>query len=461
MRIVVLVSDTFRFDHVGAHGLREVRTPNLDGLARQGADFLRAYTGSFPTGPNRADVYLGKFWFPRSEWAPIPLGETTLAERLGRAGYATQWIGDNPHLLKNNAYYHRGFDAAVQVRGQEGDVYFTRLNRPRPRIMPKAKTRYRPEKFGMRLVDLHEWINEPRYEEDRFCCRTADLACRWLQDNYKADKFVLWVEFFDCHEPWDPPEYFWRRYDPGYSGPEMRHPNYGPASDYTPAELRNLAAHYAGEVELLDKSVGRILRQIVDCGIDDDTAIVFTTDHGIALGEHNRTGKSNIHPTDQRAWLMFEELAHIPLIIRLPGGRPRKIRQFVQPVDLTATLIDLAGAKRDASLHGRSLMGLIRGRAKGWHRNCAISSAHMGRLGRKSSGLPMLYSGRWAYSPRNERAAASGLLFDMVADRDQKHNVLGRHRQVAARLDRQMRKVVKQIGVPDETVAKIMGDVKI
>ena len=121
MRIVVLVSDTFRFDHVAAHGMKDVRTPNLDKLAAGGADFLRTYAGSFPTGPNRADVYLGKFWFPRSEWAPLPTDEPTLAGRLTEAGYVTQWIGDNPHLMKNNAFYHRGFTAAVQVRGQEGE----------------------------------------------------------------------------------------------------------------------------------------------------------------------------------------------------------------------------------------------------------------------------------------------------------------------------------------------------
>ena len=457
MRIVVLVSDTFRFDHVAAHGMKDVRTPNLDKLAAGGADFLRTYAGSFPTGPNRADVYLGKFWFPRSEWAPLPTDEPTLAGRLTEAGYVTQWIGDNPHLMKNNAFYHRGFTAAVQVRGQEGDVYFTRLNKPPAKVQPTAKTRYRPERFGMTLVNLHEWLNEPRWEEDRFCCRTAELACRWLQDNYKADKWVLWVEFFDVHEPWDPPEYFWRRHDPDYRGVEMRHPNYGPAGDYTAAELRNLAAHYAGEVELLDKSVGRILRQIADCGIDDDTAVVFTTDHGIALGEHDRTGKSNIHPRDQRNWLMYEELAHIPLIVRLPGQRPRRLRQFVQPVDLTATLLDLAGVKADASLHGRSLMGLIRGRSDTWARDCAISSAYLGGLAPKSSGLPLLYSGRWAYGPRDEHFRRRGVLFDMSADPAQRRNVVRRHPELVARLERKMLRVLRDIGTPEEMVEDLMG----
>ena len=457
MRIVVIISDTFRFDYVAAHGLKKIRTPHLDALASRSADFLRCYTGSFPTGPNRADVYLGQYWFPQADWSPLPTDRPTLAGRVGELGYVTQWIGDCPHLMKRNAYYHRGFTAAVQVRGQEGDVYFTRLNKPDPRIQPPGKTR-RTRHLGMTLPNLQEWQNEPRWEEDRFCCRTADLACRWLQENYKATKWMLWLEFFDVHEPWDPPEYLWRHYDPDYQGPEMRHPNYGPADEYTPAELRNLAAHYAGEVTLLDKSVGRILRQIEDCGIADDTAIIFTADHGIALGEHNRTGKSNIHPRDDRCWLMFEELAHIPLLVYLPGMRPRKVRQYVQPVDTAATVLELAGAGPAPSDHGTSVLDLALGRARRWRRDWAISSAYLGRLGPRCSGLPVLYTGRWAYAPRTEKFGTGGLLFDMNADRSQTRNLLRKFPAVAKRLRGRMARLLEQIGTPAETVAQLMGE---
>ncbi|MHC4718017.1 MAG: sulfatase family protein, partial [Planctomycetota bacterium] len=347
--------------------------------------------------------------------------------------------------------------AAVQNRGQEVDVYFTRLNKPALQVQPDDKTR-RTSRFGMSLPSLQEWQNEPRWEDDRFCCRTADLACRWLEDNYKAPKWMLWLEFFDVHEPWDPPEYFWRRHDPGYDGPEMRHPNYGPAGEYTAAELRNLQAHYAGEVELMDKCVGRILRQIEDCGIDDDTAIVFTADHGIAVGEHNRTGKSNIHPDDKRAWLMFEELAHIPLIVHLPGMRPRKVRRYVQPVDLTATLLDIAAAEPDPDADGSSALGLATGSADSWRRAWAISSGYLGGLSETPSGLPMLYAGKWAYCPRTDRMGTGGVLYDMGADRAQKTNLARGHPAVAARMRRQMKRLLSEMGVAGESIGALMGE---
>jgi len=457
MRIVVIISDTFRFDHVAAHGRKAVHTPHLDDLARRGADFQRAYAGSFPTGPNRADVYLGRTWFPRHPWSPLPTDVPTLAERVVEAGYVTQWIGDNPHLMKNNAWYTRGFSAAVVTRGQEGDMYFTRLNKPHAAVQPVAKTRRTPVKFGMTLVDAHEWQNEPRYEADRFCCRTADLACRWLEENYKHKQWMLWLEMFDVHEPWDPPEYLWRRYDPDYAGPEMRHPNYGPASEYTKAELRNLAAHYAGEATLVDKSIGRILRQIDDCGIADDTAIVFTTDRGICLGEHNRTGKSNLHPDDTRPFPLYEQLSHIPLIVYVPGARPRRPRQIVQPVDTAATILQLAGAKADKSQDGASLLDLVRGKRSTWRRDWAISSAHLGHQPWRRQTLPMFYTGRWAYCPRTDSGGPAGMLFDMAADPEQRKSLVKSRPAVASRLRDRMRKRLEAMDVTAEQVAELFA----
>ena len=81
----------------------------------------------------------------------------------------------------------------------------------------------------------------------------------WLDENYKFSPLFLWVDSFDPHEPWDPPEDMVRKYDPDYTGTPMIHPNYGKADDYTQEELRNLRAHYCAEAELVDRWVGRIL----------------------------------------------------------------------------------------------------------------------------------------------------------------------------------------------------------
>ena len=147
---------------------------------------------------------------------------------------------------------------------------------------------------------------------------------QWLEENHLAAPFFLWVDFFDPHEPWDPPEYLVRKYDPDYDGEPMLHCNYGPATDYSPDELNNLWAHYAAETELVDRHLGRILQKIDDLALWDDSIVVVTSDHGTSLGEHNRTGKSNICDHDERYWPIYPEVGHVPFLIAggdIPRGR--------------------------------------------------------------------------------------------------------------------------------------------
>jgi arylsulfatase A-like enzyme len=334
--IVLLVTDTYRFDNLGSRAARPVRTPALDQFAADRATEIgRFYTGSFPTIPHRTDLASGTVGWPHYGWQPIDLsGPNHIAALLGQEGYATQLICDCPHLF--NARFQHAFDAAFQHRGQEGDKPVLHLNDPIPAAMPLAKTRARPTFRGSPLVDVHRWTNrQPRYETESFPAKTASTAIRWLEENSRAAPFFLWVDFFDPHEPWDAPEYLVRRYDPHYEGAPMWHPNYGPATDYTADELNNLWAHYAAEAELVDRWVGRVLQKIDDLQLWDDTIVVITSDHGMSLGEHGRTGKSNIHDDDPRYWPLYPELGHVPFL--LAGGpvpRGQRLDLIAQPADI-------------------------------------------------------------------------------------------------------------------------------
>jgi arylsulfatase A-like enzyme len=233
MNFIVIVSDTFRYDYLGANGNPWIKTPELDTFASRAVSFDRCTISSFPTIPTRTDWFTGRYSFPFHGWQPLDPGATVLAGVLAEAGYINQLITDNPHLMNGRQHFNRGFHGAEWIRGQEGDTPLTWMNHPLPQVMPFEKTRQRPINFGAPLVDLHAWQN--RWwdgEEDTFVARTCRTACHWLEHNYKAEKFFLWVDCFDVHEPWDPPEYLVRLYDDsGYDGPPMKHPNYGPASD--------------------------------------------------------------------------------------------------------------------------------------------------------------------------------------------------------------------------------------
>ena len=428
--ILLIITDTFRYDNLGQRAERAVRTPELDRFAAERAtEVMRFYTGSFPTIPHRTDVATGVLGWPHHGWQAIDLSSPNhIAPLLCQAGarqghpYASQLICDCPHLF--NARFQHAFDAAFQHRGQEGDKALLHLNDPIRPVVPLDKTRVHPLFQGHPLVDVHRWANrDPRYEEEAFPARTASTAVRWLEENCQAGPFFLWVDFFDPHEPWDPPEYMVRRYDPTYTGIPMLHPNYGPASAYTPEELQNLWAHYAAEAELVDRWIGRLLQKVDDLQLWDDTIVVVTSDHGMSLGEHQRTGKSNIHDQDQRYWPVYPEIGHVPFLIAgrdVPRGRILDL--IAQPIDILPTLCDLAGIALEPPqpLEGCSFaQALLAGSSPDRlaHRDYAVSGCYVRSEGDKAphkATTPFLVTDRWGYAPVG--AWGRPELYDLAAD---------------------------------------------
>ena len=345
MNIIVVIADTFRYDNIYPLGSGAVGGPHLEAFARQGVSLNNFYTGSFPTIPQRTDFTTGRVGWPWYPWQSLlRSGRNHLPKLLAPHGYASQLIGDCPHLIK--AQFDLGFTGFHQVRGQEGDTHFLRLNHEIREVIPPDKTRPGSHFRDHNLADLHRWINQYYQRESQtFAYRTASLAEEWLEENYLQDPFFLWVDFFDPHEPWDPPEYLVRKYDDsGYDGPPLIHPNYGRADIYTDAELSNLRAHYLAEAFLVDRSVGRILQKIEDLDLFDKSIVIFMSDHGMSTGEHNRTGKSNIGTGDSRYWPIFPEVAHCPFMVRAPQlPQDTAVSSYIQPCDILPTLAELAG----------------------------------------------------------------------------------------------------------------------
>ena len=465
MNIILLVADTFRYDNLAAQASRlgtpaaRVRTPNLDAFARRAVSLSRMYVSSFPTIPHRTDLTTGRYGWPWYGWQDRrQSGTNHMPQILGQAGYVSQLLCDCPHLF--NAGFQFGFHAATTIRGQEADIPLLHMNDPIQHVMPAEKTRTGRHFQGRNLPDLSAWTNfDWRGEDDRFPPRTAALAAEWLERNYRFHPLLLWVDFFDPHEPWNPPEYMVRKYDPDYRGTPMIHPNYGHARDLTAAELRNLRAHYCAEAELVDRWVGRVLQKIDDLDLWDNSIVVFTTDHGMSLGEHDRTGKSNINDRDRRRWPIYPEIAHIPLLVAAPGLKGgRTVDALLQPVDILPTLIDLAGVEAEAQppepFHGRSFAPLLRGRRVKPVRDLAISASFLratdGGIAEKAV-TPAVYADRWAYVPIGPEGRPE--LFDLRTDPYAKKNVIRQHAPVARELHNKMIAWLEELGAPPEAAA--------
>ncbi len=414
MKVVMIIADTFRYDHLGFTGHKMVETPELDALARESFFFDNARIASFPTMPNREDTNTGKYTFPHHGWGSLPDTAIPLAQPLTQAGYTTQLLTDTPHLIGRGHRYHRGFQGYHWIRGNEGDCYFTRYNKPIPNAMPREKTRADEKYFGDHvLADLQYWLNPNIvWEEEFFVARTAKMASRWIEENYKADNFFLWVDTFECHEPWSPPDYYVERYDPDYKGDFLvTYPVYGSSACYTPAELQNMKACYAGVVSLTSKWLGHIVHKLKDVGIYDDTLVIFTSDHGTYIGDQGRAGKMNMagNPKREIPWAHYEGVNHVPLIVKMPGQTEgARVKAHVQPVDLFPTILDLGGVKHDLPLDGLSWKPLLTGGSENWPRKYSFSSpvispeptfwttitgeGHTLSLGGETGDKPLLYN---------------------------------------------------------------------
>lgn len=441
MNIIVIVSDTCRQDHLGCYGNDWMHTQSLDRLASESVIFDNCYAGSFPTLPHRADCFLGRYGFPFYGWGPLPRDRPSLAEVLSENGYVTQLIHDTPHLSAKGHYYERGFAGYHWNRGQEGDCELTRANDTVEMEWPVEKDRY---DMPLHINHTLQRLDHPG-ELGHHTARTALDACRWLETNHRAERFLLWVDMFDPHEPWDAPDWFTQLYFPGEpEGHKVRHPRYDYTDFLTEEELNWAHAAYCGELTLVDKWIGAILRKVEDLGLLEDTAIIFTSDHGFYLGEHGRIGKSG---KAGDPWPLYEEIVREPLLVRLPDGpRGERRDQLVQPVDLRPTILELCGVADDTPMHGRSLCRILDGEDARL-REIALSSGHIPSRARVGARVTITHEDGWALVLG--RAEQAPELYFLRDDPDQERNVFEENRVTGLELAAMFRAALSFLGAEE------------
>jgi len=441
LNIIQIVSDTLRRDFLGCYGNERIHTKHLDNFAKESLVFDKAYVASWPTIPHRRDLFTGRYAFTYSAWSfqggepNLPRDEIILSQTLRQDGFTTMIIGDTYHLFRDCHGFDRGFDGWLWIRGQEGDRYMTH---------PTKDSKERQDVLGTQYLRN---VSMRRFEKDYFVAQTMDAAVKWLELNYdQHEKFFLHIDTFDPHEPWDPPKWYTDMYDPGWKGGDVPGIAYAPhrqtiASELSEDELNHLKALYAGEVTLVDRWVGKLLQKIEDLGLFEDTVVIFTTDHGTFLGEHNRIGK----------WDLYEEVAHIPLMIRTPdsmGSICGRCEALVQVPDIMPTILELAGTQIPDTVEGKSLLPLIRGE-RTWKREIAVS------------GLRTVTSKEWSLmvarkpTPDKPGPELQPELYHLSTDPKQTRNLYADRRDVADKLLSKMIEFLKAIGAREETLNRL------
>jgi len=369
MNVIVIMEDSFRKDHLGCYGNKWIKTPNIDKFAANATVFDYAYAEGMPTIPVRIALFTGRYTLPFRGWTPLMPADVLLAEILWDKGIRSALVTDTYHMHKPQMGFSRGFDYVIWIRGQEADPAVTDQNIKVDLskwseknwvgwVMPGMVESRIKNDFEQYLRNRAHW----KSEEDHHIAQVVKAGMKWLEDMVSSgrnDNLFLWLDSFDPHEPWDPPDDYIELYPvPEYDGLPIIWGG-GFVEDWTLAEIRHIRSQYAATITMVDKWTGLLLEKIEELGLLDNTMIIFLSDHGEPLGEHGIIKKIRPWP--------YEEVSRIPLIIRLPDGMNEKKRvdSFVTTPDITATILSFFGVKVPPSMQGRNLLPLIQGKDAG------------------------------------------------------------------------------------------------
>lgn len=408
--IIVITTDQQRTDTLSCYGSAFTSTPAIDGLAAQGVLFERAYCANPVCNPSRPSIFTGRYPSRHGVWnvdINLPDDEVLISHTLAAAGYRTHYVG------KTHFQFWEGkFDETIESI-PDWEKRFPAFTGPyygfqtvelslghahwglRGHYGAWVRDHCTPEQFDA-------WRKASPVVGEKFegCACYWDIPLKFHQSVWAADRaidflqkrdpsqpFMLAIGFHDPHHAHSLPREFIHRVDPAAV----------PLPDYTPGELddkpeffreasegtceqsnwrgkyaiagqagggaftamseeqhRLARAYYYGMVKLLDGQMARIVAELTRLGLDNDTMVIFTTDHGELLGDHGIYLKGPF---------LYEQLVRVPMIVRYPTTMPagRRIDSLVSHVDIVPTILATTGQAAAKPLDGNDLAPLASG----------------------------------------------------------------------------------------------------
>lgn len=346
MKTILVLFDSLNRRMTAPYSTQDYNTPNFARLARHAVTFDNSYAGSLPCMPARRDLHTGRLNFLHRGWGPMEPYDISVFELLAGNGTHCHLVSDHMHYWEDGgANYHTKYTTWEIVRGQEGDCWKAHVGEyPDVSKLPGRNDIYRAREMVNRL-----YMNKP---EDYPIHKVFSGGLEFLQKNYDKDNWLLQIESFDPHEPFNTHEMYKEKFPDGYDGPNFDWPPYLPVSE-TPAQVEHAKNCYHALVNACDDYLGRVLDFMDVHDMWRDTMLIVCTDHGYLLGEHGWWAK-NRQP-------VYNELANTPLYIWDPasGVQNEHRSQLVQLIDLAPTLLDFYGLPVPNVMRGKSLRECI------------------------------------------------------------------------------------------------------
>jgi choline-sulfatase len=350
--VLFICSDQHQTRAAGCYGSREVKTPNIDAIAASGTRFNHAYCQSPVCVPARGSIITGVY--PHTHGARIlqdalPEDARTVAHFFKERGYATGAIG-KMHFVDETRRH--GFDHRLN----EGDFIAT--------LSAEDRQKLRSDRGGAEAVEGRPSSLPDRFFQDSW---VAGESVKFLREN-RDRPFCLWASFIMPHTPLVPQARYFDAYDPkrltlprrssheleaGFPGHLIRARERGWYAQ-TDDQLRQSLCGYYGNISQMDACVGRVYNTLRELGLERDTIVIYTSDHGEMAGAHRMWTKHN----------MYEQSVNVPLIISAPNEirSGAQATEMVEHVDLFPTLTELCGFDPPRGIAGRSLAPLLRGK---------------------------------------------------------------------------------------------------
>lgn len=369
MNVLFISLDSLRRDFLGAYAETprvteyDVETPNLDQFADRATVFDTHYAGSLPCMPARREWLTGTKEFLWRPWGPTEPFDRHLAEVARDNDILSQLITDHFHYFQHGSHgYYEDFNGFEFVRGNEYDAWKTAPHTPEEETLDQILNRRSDPPDSVQYLNRTAYArntSEFGEEMDYFTPRVFSRATEWLQDNAQWDQWFCYIDNFDVHEPFDIPEPYASMYtDEDPDDPELTSwPYYGPVdegqSHLSDRELAFVRSQFAGSVTMVDEWVGRLFDTMTEESLWDETAVILTSDHGFALGDHGYIGKNEFLP--------YEVIANTPLFVWHPEIETERTDALTTAVDLYATLLDALDIDDESYRHSQSLLPLTTG----------------------------------------------------------------------------------------------------
>ncbi|QOY92201.1 sulfatase [Paludibaculum fermentans] len=337
LNFVFILADDLGWTDLSSFGSQFYETPNIDRLAQQGTRFTNAYAACPVCSPTRASIMTGKYparlgitnYLPGKHPTPyskligvdcvqqLPLEEKTIAEVLKPAGYRTGQFGKWHLGGEGFGPDRQGFDTTFAAQGGVGSYFYPGWRGKSPVIEGKQG----------------EYITD----------RLGDEAAAFIQAN-RANPFFVYLPHFAPHVPLESKKEYIRKYS---------------------AKIRSGARHYdpvyAGMIQSLDDSVGRVVKAVEENGLADNTIVVFNSDNGgLSAPEWLLKPTTSNWPLREGKGHVYEGGIRVPLIIRGPGVRKGAVDDTpISSVDYLPTFAELAGVPAPEGVDGRSFAALL------------------------------------------------------------------------------------------------------